>query len=174
MRIRALTRDEAAAVWQIDRTESIREMYRHHAGSLRLYSAHFDMTGWPEGEPQREGDRLLDCFDHGGVFLGAFIGGRMIGAVVLDSRPMGPTRDQLQLKFLHVGHAHRGSGLGRRLFALAADHARRLGARSLYISATPSRRTVEFYQRLGCVLAKTPDPALFELEPEDIHLEYRL
>ena len=57
---------------------------------------------------------------------------------------------------------------------MAARRARKLGAKKLYISATPSENTVNFYLHLGCVLAKEMDPELFELEPEDIHLEYAL
>jgi hypothetical protein len=44
----------------------------------------------------------------------------------------------------------------------------------MYISATPSENTVNFYQYLGCVLTEEVDAELFELEPEDIHLEYRI
>jgi hypothetical protein len=49
-----------------------------------------------------------------------------------------------------------------------------MGARRLYISATPSENTVGFYTHLGCVITREVDPALFELEPEDIHLEYAI
>jgi len=48
--------------------------------------------------------------------------------------------------------------------------ARTRGARQMYVSATPSENTIHFYQRRGCLLAALPDPELFALEPEDIHL----
>jgi hypothetical protein len=60
------------------------------------------------------------------------------------------------------------------LFALAAAEARRRGARQLYISATPSEHTVQFYQRQGCTLTLTPDPELYALEPDDIHFVFDL
>jgi hypothetical protein len=44
----------------------------------------------------------------------------------------------------------------------------------MYISATPSEHTVNFYLALGCQLAAEPDSELLELEPEDIHLELLL
>jgi hypothetical protein len=40
----------------------------------------------------------------------------------------------------------------------------------LYISATPSQNTVDFYLKRGCQVTGDPDPELWELEPEDIHL----
>jgi hypothetical protein len=41
----------------------------------------------------------------------------------------------------------------------------------IYRSATPTEGTVQFYLRQGCVVLEQPDPGLFALEPEDIHLE---
>ena len=49
-----------------------------------------------------------------------------------------------------------------------------MGAQGLYVSATPSRHTVDFYTGLGCELLAVPDPELLRLEPEDIHLCLRL
>jgi hypothetical protein len=54
---------------------------------------------------------------------------------------------------------------------VAKATARERGAKRLYISATPSENTINFYLRRGCVVAAEVDPHLFELEPEDIHLE---
>lgn len=42
------------------------------------------------------------------------------------------------------------------------------------ISATPSENTVNFYRNLGCEVTSEIVPELFELEPEDIHLEYTI
>ncbi|WP_031760861.1 GNAT family N-acetyltransferase, partial [Pseudomonas aeruginosa] len=95
-------------------------------------------------------------------------------AVVLDPRRLGPERDWLQLKFLHLSHAYRRRGLGAHLFHLAATQARHLGASGLYVSATPSQNTVDFYTRLGCRLCMEPDEELYRLEPEDVHLVYGL
>ena len=117
---------------------------------------------------------MYDCFDRGGTFYGAFEDSRLVGVSVLESKFIGKRRDQLQLTFLHVSHSHRKTGLGRRLFEKAVERARAKRARRLYISATPSENTVNFYLHLGCVIAEQVDPELFTLEPEDIHLEYDL
>ncbi len=75
---------------------------------------------------------------------------------------------------MHVGNGYRDQGLGRRLFELATDEARRRGAQRLYISTTPSQYTIDFYLGLGCTITPEPDAELFALEPEDIHLEFNL
>jgi len=172
MTIRELERQEVASIWSIDRAEAIENVYRLVDGELVLEPEHHDVQSWPPGEPEHYGPILLDCFDRGGTCRGAFAGETLIGAAVLESRFIGRENDRLQLKFLHVSRSHRQTGLGCALFEEAAARARELGARGLYISATPSENTVGFYLRRGCRLADVPDEALFELEPEDIHLEF--
>ena len=171
---RLLSRDEIAAAWRIDRSESVEALYRLVDGALVLEPYRHEATGWPPGEAEIYTPILEDCFDHGGWFHGCFENGELFALVVLDGRFMGRAGDQLQLKFLHVGRSHRDEGVGRDLFLLAAAEARARGAKSLYVSATPTEHTIHFYLRLGCKLASTPDPELFALEPEDIHLEYAL
>ena len=56
----------------------------------------------------------------------------------------------------------------------AAERAKSLGAKKMYISAVPVENAIHFYQYLGCTLAEEVYAELFELKPEDIHLEYRI
>ena len=168
---RKLLREEIEHVWNIDRSELVENIYRFENGTLVLRPHNFDVPGWPPGAAKKTTPILRDCFDRGGWFYGAFEGGELVGVVVLDNQRIGKYKDQLQLKFLHVSRSYRQKGLGTRLFELARATARRSGAKRLYISATPSENTVNFYLGLGCAVAEEPDPELFELEPEDIHLE---
>lgn len=174
MLLRALRRKEIARVWEIDRREFIENVYRVENGILVLQPHDFDAPGWPEGEAEKYTPILLGCFDRDGWFYGAFDDGRLVAAAALDSKFIGIRKDQLQLRFLHVSRAYRNRGLGAKLFRLAKTTARERGARRLYVSATPSERTVNFYLRRGCIVAREPDPELFALEPEDIHLELAL
>ena len=171
--IRALTRAEVDRVWLIDRSEVIEAVYRMKGTDLIRVPEHYNMSGWPRGEAGEYGPILLDCFDRGGTFFGVFDSSeRLVAVSVLETRFIGPAKDELQLTFLHVDRAYRGQGLASRLFAMSVDRARELGARKLYISATPSQNTVDYYLNRGCQLAEEVDPDLFEREPEDIHLEY--
>ena len=168
MSLRDLVRREIEQVWSIDRGEVIEGFYHLEGGILVHRPQHEEVSGWPPGEAEKYTPILLDCFDRGGWFHGAFDDARLVGAAVLESRFIG--NGLLQLKFLHVSRAYRDRGLGARLFELAKTTARQRGATGLYISATPSEHTVNFYTGLGCVVAEEPDPELFELEPEDVHL----
>lgn len=171
---RELARAEVRDLWTIDRAERVERVYRHRDGALVLAPELHDTRGWPPGEPEQYTPLLFDCFDHGGAFWGAFEGRVLAGAAVLERRFIGRPPDRLQLKFLHVGRGHRGCGLGRALFERSVAQARAWGARRLYVSATPSENTVRFYLQRGCRVAREVDPALFALEPEDIHLELEI
>jgi GNAT superfamily N-acetyltransferase len=167
---RTLTGGEISLLWKIDRRERIDRIYVIRDGILGLEPAPFDVPGWPPGEEERETPRLNACHDRGGQFVGVFERDEIVGAAVVDAKPIGPNRDHLQLKLLYVGRDHRGRGIGDFLFDGARAIARARGANYLYVSATPTENTVDFYRRRGCVLAVAPDPELLALEPEDIHL----
>ena len=168
---RTLRREEIERVWNIDRSEVIENLYHLENGTLLLRPRHIDVPGWPPGQAEKDTPILRDCFDRGGWFYGAFDDAELIGVVVLDSKWIGEHKDQLQLKILHVSRAYRKRGLGSELFELTRATARERKARRLYISASPSENTVNFYMRLGCAVTREPDPELLALEPEDIHLE---
>jgi predicted N-acetyltransferase YhbS len=171
--LRTLTRAEVPLVWMIDRAELIEAVYYLRDGQLLLLPEHYEMQGWPPGEAEKYTPLLLACHDRGGIFNAAFDGSTLAGVAVIDTIWRGSQRDLLQLEFFHVGRPYRGQGLGRRLFAHAREVAQERGAQGLYISATPSQHTIDFYQQQGCVLTPAPDAELFALEPDDIHLEYR-
>ncbi len=168
---RDLQRDEIERVWEIDRAELICNVYYLEDGKLVLKPERWDVAGWPPGEQATYTPLLLECFDRRGWFHGLFDDLSLIGVVVVDSKLIGQRHDLLQLKFMHVSSQYRQQGLGHRLFDLATARARQQRARGLYISATPSENTINFYRRKGCVPTLHPDPDLLALEPEDIHLE---
>ena len=172
--MRELRREEIAQVWGIDRSEVIENFYHLQDGVLVLRSQHVEVAGWPPGEAEKYTPILLDCFDRGGWFNGKFDEERLVAVAVLESRFIGMQKDQLQLKFLHVSRSYRNQGHGAKLFQLAKEAARKRGAKNIYISATPSENTVNFYLRLGCAVAKEPQAELLALEPDDVHLELEI
>jgi len=167
---RTLTRNEIPEIWSIDRGETVEAAYWLEQGALVLRPYPLEVPGWPPGEAELYTPILQACHDNGGWLHALFDGLRLVSAAALENRFIGRRGDQLQLRFLHVDRAYRGQGLGRHQFALAAAQAIQRGAKSLYVSATPSRHTVDFYLGLGCTVTTEPDPELFALEPEDIHL----
>ncbi len=165
-----LFRLEIPQIWTIDRTEIIENIYALENGALVLKPEYFHAHGWPPGEDEKYTPILLACFDRGGWFCGAFDEDRLAGIAVLENKFIGPAHDTLQLSFLHVSYPYRGTGLGKDLFERARTEAKVRGAEQMYVSATPSEHTIQFYLRRGCTVTPEPDLDLFALEPEDIHL----
>lgn len=175
MEFQTIGRNEIGRIWlEIDRGEFVKSIYRMENGELIEETIDFDVKGWPPGEQQKYMPLLEECHDRGGFLCGAFSDGQLVGVVVLESRFIGRCKDQLQLKFLHVSRDFRKKGLGGRLFGMAVDEAKKRGARALYVSSCESKNTVDFWMHLGCAFAPEVDEELYRLEPEDIHLLYRL
>ncbi len=174
MELRPLTRDEVDLIWTIDRSEVHHHTYELREGQLVRVPNYFEVPGWRPDTETTETPVLLDRFDRGGTFVGMFDANALIGVSVLESARVGRGRDQMQLAYLYVSRTYRGRGVGMRLFEAAVSFAREAGANALYVSATPTENTVDFYLHRGCVLAPEPDPALLAAEPDDIHLLYLL
>jgi N-acetylglutamate synthase-like GNAT family acetyltransferase len=174
MQIRTLRRKEIEKVRDIDRTELIEQVYYLVDGTLVLRDEFYDMKGWNASELDRCIAHLFYIYDRNGTLFGAFVEERLIGISALESEFIGKDKDQLQLYFHQVDSNYRHSGVGGRLFRNAVMKAKELGAKRVYVSATPSKNTIGFYLHMGCSLASEVNPELFELEPQDIHLEFVL
>jgi GNAT superfamily N-acetyltransferase len=165
---RRLARDGAYRLGEIDCSETIDGAYRLRAGALVLEEGPKELKRWPPRILELETVVQLTLFDRGGVIYGAFFGDRVVGFMSLDSRPVCGMHDRLLLDTLHIDRNFRGRGLGCALLEHARSIAREMGATSLYVSAKPSKHTVEFYMRRGFVLADEYDPEQLAHYPEDI------
>ena len=173
---RRLARVELSRVAEIDRTESIDLIYEQRGTELEERRGNWNSPAW---NPHGHGDNsvaahrqaLEQYLDAGGIALGAFSKGQLvgIGVVVPHIRPQ-----IAQLTFLHVSAAFRATGIGRRLSDELDLIARDAGDTQIVVSATPSQNTVRFYMSRGYELMAQPLPELYELEPEDVHMRKAL
>ena len=106
--------------------------------------------------------------------FGAFDGERIIGFATVSHRIFGVAARYVQLVCLQITVEYRRQGIGRKLFSLACDEARQLGADKLYISAHSSKESQAAYRALGCTLAEEVNEELAAAEPFDVQMEYRL
>jgi GNAT superfamily N-acetyltransferase len=115
--------------------------------------------------------QIEECERHvaaGGLALGAFAAGRLIGIGIVVPHFRAAVA---QLAVLYVTDEFRGCGVGRELHNLLEREARQLGATQIVVSATPSKNTVDFYLRRGFTPTASPIRELYDLEPEDVHME---
>lgn len=174
MEYRQMRKDELYRVGELDRREVIDYIYYFRNGKLELEKEHWDIPEWSDEQKQEYHQRLQDIYQRGGTIIGAFKDTKIAGIVALDHEFLGSDLGHLNLAALWVSQPFRDRGVGRHLVELVKKKAKALDAKNLYVSATPSKKTVEFYMSCGFQLAKVIDPKLFELEPEDIHMEFRV
>jgi len=152
---------------ELDRSEHVTGLYAHRDGALERVEIDDRVPAWSQSQV----DDLLKAWrpivDAGGTLLGAFDADTFAGLAIYRPR-LAPDLGNLAL--LHVSRGYRGRGIGARLVREVARLARQDGATRLYVSATPTVRTVEFYRSLGFAPTDAPHPELFALEPEDIHM----
>jgi GNAT superfamily N-acetyltransferase len=168
---RKLERAEIERFREIDRSEIVEEVYHYSDGKLELVKEYYDIRGFKPSDLEEIISRLYTLWDEDGLLFGGFAEAKIVGIAALENKFRGSRQEYLKLELLHVSQAYRKHGVGRKLVELAKAEAVRKGATKLYISATPSKNTVNFYMGLGCQLTTEIDRELFELEPEDIHLE---
>lgn len=174
--IRPMQASELGRISEIDRSEEIRQEYLLCDGRLHLADVCRSVPRWaPEGQGAHSVCAKISAWrpllDDGGTMFGAFDGESLVGCAIY--RPnLAPGLAQLAV--LHVSRRWRRRGVGAALAGEVMAAARRDGASRIYVSATATRGTVEFYQALGFAPTAEPDRLLLEQEPEDIHMIARL
>jgi GNAT superfamily N-acetyltransferase len=167
-----MNRSAIARIGEVDRSEHVTQAYVYQDGGLLLEEVDWNVPPWfAQGGGSHSVQGNIDAWtpflDQGGVMLGALDEGCLVGFAIY--RPH-LEEDMGQLAVLFVDRSYRGQGIGRALTEQVIHLAEASGERRLYVSATPSAPTVDFYRSCGFELAEEVHPALYELEPEDIHL----
>ncbi|MCP4002583.1 MAG: GNAT family N-acetyltransferase [bacterium] len=163
---------EKQSIAEIDRSERVTQKYVSKDGELELVEVDWDIGRWStDGSGPHSIRAMLEewslYLQGDSVLWGAFDEERLVGFIVY--RPnLAPRMGQLALLF--ISKAYRRRGVGQQLFQLLTEYARNDGVESLYVTATPTRGTVDFYQSLGFCLTDQPLPEMLEMEPEDIHM----
>lgn len=159
------------AIRGIDRSEKVDSIYRLLDGSLLKVAVNCDMKGFKPDELEAIIRRQKLILANGGWVFGAFDIDVLAGVASLENRFRGNVHRYCKMDILFVSREYRGQGIASALLGLCAVTAGGIGADRLYISATESRNTVDFYMHRGARLVEELDPELFRMEPEDIHLE---
>lgn len=96
---------------------------------------------------------------------------KVVGFIGLKKQLVG---DYMILDMMHTSAEYRGKGLGRKLFELGKDAARKAGAKALYISACSSEETIAFYKAMGAVVTKDTIKEIEEDEPCDLQMSCKV
>jgi serine/threonine-protein kinase len=155
-----------------NRYQVVKKCWRNVDGKMVLIDNPFT-EDWDEAKKSELATLYLPgTIQRGGVVLGAFDDGCMIGFAAIKGTPIGSKKQYLQLVSLQVSAEYRHKGIGRKLFEMCIDAVRKLGVPKMYISAHSSEESQAFYHAVGCINTEEIIPELFEQEPFDVHMEY--
>jgi len=146
-----------------DRTQQVHRVYRKINNEYELINDEWIMD-WSL-EKKRDVAKTLFIQDY--IAVGAMENGRIIGFASVKRELH---EDSIILDMMQVARSYRGQGIGKKLFDLAKELARKADAKQLYISAFSSEDTIAFYKSMGCVITDNPIIELVKEEPCDLQM----
>ena len=155
------------------RHQTVAECWRQINNEWKLVPNVYE-ENWSQAQCRKMAEEMLRDINLDQTGFGAFDGERIIGFATVSHRIFGTAARYVQLVCLQVSEEYRRQGIGRKLFSLACEEARRLGADKLYISAHSSKESQAAYRALGCSFAEEINEELAAAEPFDVQMEYRL
>ena len=155
------------------RHQTVTESWRKIAGDWKLMPNVYE-ENWSQVQCREIAEDMVHNTNHDQTGFGAFDGERIIGFVTVSHRIFGAAARYVQLVCFQISEEYRRQGIGRKLFSMACEEARRLGAEKLYISAHSSKESQAAYRAFGCTPAEEVNEGLASSEPFDVQMEYRL
>lgn len=172
IRIALMNKSEISRIAEIDRSEHVTKSYLCEEGALKAIEVDWDVPRWySHGDNEHSVEAKIKAWkpylEQGGMMIGAFDRDLLVGFAILRPKL---ARDTAQFAVLHVSKDYRRKGIATKLAKEVCRLAVQMGARKLYVSATPSESAVGFYKSQGFEVAEEVDEELYALEPEDIHM----
>lgn len=155
------------------RHQEVKECWRKENGEWILLPIAFTEE-WDSNALREKAAEIISFIGGKGFAYGAFSEDRLVGFLTVSSSLFGSQKQYAELVLFQVSEPFRAHGIGRRLFELACEEARSIGAQKLYISAHSSKESQAAYRRLGCVEAEEINRDIAENEPFDVQMEYKL
>jgi len=155
------------------RHQTVTECWRKIDNEWKLVPNVFE-ENWSQEQCREIAEEVVHNINLDQTGFGAFDGERLIGFATVSHRIFGVTARYVQLVCFQISEEYRRQGIGRKLFSMVCEEARRIGADKLYISAHSSKESQAAYRALGCSFAEEINEELAAEEPFDVQMEYRL
>ena len=122
------------------RHQTVTECWRKIDNDWKLVPNVYE-ENWPQIQCREIAEDLVYNINNDQTGFGAFDGERIIGFATVSHRIFGASARYVQLVCFQISEEYRRQGIGRKLFSMACEEARRLGADKLYISAHSSKES---------------------------------
>ena len=155
------------------RHQTVTESWRKIAGDWKLMPNVYE-ENWSQAQCREIAEDVVHNIKLDQTGFGAFDRERIVGFATVSHRIFGAAARYVQLVCFQISEEYRRQGIGKKLFLMTCEEARRLGAEKLYISAHSSKESQAAYRALGCMPAEEINEGLAAAEPFDVQMEYRL
>jgi ribosomal protein S18 acetylase RimI-like enzyme len=172
-KIMDLTSLQSTNLKKFNRYQETNHVWYKDKDQFSLKADHF-VEQWDDDKKTLVLQDLQECVKKGGIVVGAIIEGDLIGFANVEGGLFGNKLEYRELSYIHVSNEFRNSGIGKKLFQLCCEKAKEIGTKKLYIAAHPSEETQHFYRKMGCTFAVEINQTIFNKEPLDIQLEFKL
>jgi N-acetylglutamate synthase-like GNAT family acetyltransferase len=156
-----------------NRYQEIKKCYRKEEGNWTIKNIEF-IENWDNDKKEKVINGFLKTINNGGSVFGAYDNNKLIGFAVLCNKIFGSKRQYIQLDIMQVSYEYRHKGIGKKLFEMCIKKSKNMGIEKMYISANSSEETQKFYLGIGCKDVEEIDKELYEKEPFDRHMEYKI
>ena len=171
---RKLTVEECERIKEMNPSQYIARAWRELDGKRQLVEINYQDADWPEGY-ENHYNNLKDTILNGGSAIGAFdSNSKLLGFATINRGFFGEKYHYVLLDQLYITLEYRGKGIGKKLFELSAEAARKWNADKIYICAGSAEETIAFYFAIGCKEAVEVNKEMVESDPRDYQLEYVL
>ena len=155
------------------RYQEVKKCYRKEDGKWVIKNIEF-IENWDINKKENVIKKISKTINGNGFVFGAYDSNKLIGFAVLYNKIFGSRKQYIQLDSIQVSYGYRNKGIGKELFKLCIKKSKDIGIEKMYISANSSEETQGFYLGIGCKDAEEIDKELFEKEPYDRHMEYKI
>ena len=156
------------------RHQVVKECWRKNSNNEYVLVTNEYVEDWDLYKRKEVARVILHKIAGKGFAYGAFCEEKVVGYILVSNEFFGSSDQYLELLLYHVSEPYRRCGIGKKLFELACNTAKEIGARKLYISAHSSKESQAAYQKLGCIEAAEINQVIAENEPYDVQMEFIL
>lgn len=171
---RKLAIEECERINEINPEQYIGKAWREVNGRRQLIEINYKDSDWPNGY-ENHLNNLKQTISKDGLAFGAFDGNnKLLGFATINCSFFGEKFNYILLDQLFISLESRNKGIGKKLFMICAEEARKLRADKLYICAGSAEETIAFYFAIGCKEAVEINGKLYEIDTRDYQLEFVL
>jgi GNAT superfamily N-acetyltransferase len=171
---RKLALEECECIKEMDPAQYIGNAWREIEGKRQLVEINYQDEDWPNGYEYHI-SHLKETILNGGSAIGAFnLDNKLLGFATVNPQVFGEKYKYVLLDQLFITLDCRNKGIGKKLFMLSTDEARKWDVDKIYICAGSAEETIAFYFKLGCKEVEEINQDLYEIDRRDYQLEFSL